>query len=63
MNLDHYDRKEIERLLRDEGWDHPPAEVRRILPSGWYRAAFWALRAYIIVMVVVVAIGFARGAH
>ena len=30
---------------------------------GWIRVSFWGLRIYIVVMLVMVAIGFARGIH
>ncbi|MCL8208436.1 MAG: hypothetical protein K6V97_10245 [Actinomycetia bacterium] len=41
----------------------PPAPLRRAQPEGWVRWVFWGLRVYIVGMLVLVAIGFARGWH
>ena len=40
-----------------------PVELRRIQPRGVIRVVFWGLRLYILVMVILVIIGFARGLH
>ena len=39
------------------------APLRRAPIKGWVQWAFWGLRIYIVVMLVMVAIGFARGMH
>ena len=31
--------------------------------QGWIQIAFWALRIYVALMLIIVAIGFARGIH
>lgn len=41
----------------------PPVPLTRIHPKGPVQIAFWGLRIYIMVMLVLVAIGFARGLH
>ncbi|MCI0182149.1 MAG: hypothetical protein OWR52_12870 [Acidibacillus sp.] len=38
-----------------------PVELKRAKVSGWVKFVFWGLRVYIVAMVVLVAIGFARG--
>lgn len=35
--------------------------LARATPTRWVRVAFWFLRAYIVVMLVVVVVGFVRG--
>ncbi len=40
-----------------------PVELTRVLPRGLVRWAFWGLRLYIAVMLVLVGIGFSRGMH
>lgn len=64
---------ETERLQRQEAeafavfWDRegvrdlPP--LARAPVQGWVRWAFWGLRVYIVVMLVLVAIGFTHGVH
>ena len=48
-------------------WDREG--VRELAPlgrapiKGWVQWAFWGLRAYIVVMLVLVTIGFTRGMH
>lgn len=39
------------------------APLRRAPIKGWVQWAFWGLRAYIVVMLVLVTIGFTRGMH
>lgn len=42
--------------------DYPaPVELTRAQLKGWVRVVFWGLRVYIVVMIALVAIGFARG--
>jgi hypothetical protein len=38
----------------------PPAEVTSVALRPWQQVVFWGLRVYIVVMLVVMAIGFAR---
>ncbi len=38
-----------------------PVELTRAKLKGWVRIVFWGLRLYIVAMIVLVAIGFARG--
>ena len=40
-----------------------PQPLTRAPVRGWIQVAFWGLRIYIVVMLVMVAIGFARGSH
>ena len=40
-----------------------PVELIKIVPKGSIRVVFWGLRVYILLMVVLVVIGFARGMH
>ncbi len=40
-----------------------PVKLTKIVPKGWIQIAFWGLRLYIVIMVVLVAIGFSRGLH
>ncbi len=58
--LDHV---ELARLLREEGWDKPLPEVRPRALKAWQQAVFWGLRAYIIVMLLVVIWAFSHGIH
>jgi len=39
------------------------ASLQRAPIKGWVQWAFWGLRAYIVVMLVLVTIGFTRGMH
>lgn len=40
-----------------------PVPLTRVVPKGPVKIAFWALRIYILIMLVLVAIGFSRGLH
>ena len=40
-----------------------PVTLTRITPNRTIRIAFWGLRLYIAIMVVLVIIGFLRGVH
>ena len=40
-----------------------PVPLKRIKPKGAIRIAFWGLRIYIMLMLVMVGIGFVRGLH
>ncbi len=39
------------------------APLQRAPIKGWVQWAFWGLRAYIVIMLVLVTIGFTRGMH
>jgi hypothetical protein len=54
------DDAELNALAHDEGWLVPPAEVTRVALRPWQQAVFWGLRVYIVVMLVVMAVGFAK---
>ncbi len=54
------DDAELNALAHDEGWVVPPAEVTRVALRPWQQAVFWGLRVYIVVMLVVMAVGFAK---
>ncbi len=43
--------------------DNAPVKLTKVVPKGWIQIAFWGLRLYILIMVVLVAIGFSRGIH
>lgn len=40
-----------------------PVKLTRVTPNRRIQVVFWGLRAYIVVMVVLVIIGFTRGMH
>lgn len=46
--------------VADPGHERPVV-LARISPTGFVRWAFWGLRLYIVVMLVLVVIGFIRG--
>jgi hypothetical protein len=54
------DDAELNALAHDEGWLIPPAEVTRVALRPWQQAVFWGLRVYIVVMLAVMAVGFAK---
>jgi hypothetical protein len=54
------DDAELNALAHDEGWLIQPAEVTRVALRPWQQVVFWGLRVYIVVMLIVMAIGFAR---
>ncbi|MBU2717896.1 MULTISPECIES: hypothetical protein [Acidithiobacillus] len=49
-------------FLEDEVHQEPKPLTRAPI-RGWIQVAFWGLRIYIAVMLIMVAIGFARGIH
>ncbi|HUW98411.1 MAG TPA: hypothetical protein VMV40_06150 [Acidiferrobacter sp.] len=57
------DHAEFAQLLREEGWDQPLPEVTTKALKGWQQLVFWALRAYIVVMLLVVIWAFSHGTH
>jgi len=54
------DRGEFNAIAEAEGWRTPPAEVTRVVLRPWQQAVFWGLRVYIVVLLAVIAIGFAQ---
>jgi hypothetical protein len=54
------DRSELNAIAEVEGWGVPPPEVARVVLHPWQQAVFWGLRVYIVVMLAIVAIGFAQ---
>ena len=54
------DEEELKAVAHDEGWFVPPKEVTRVALRPWQQAVFWGLRVYIVLMLVVMAIGFAH---
>jgi hypothetical protein len=50
----------LNAIAQSEGWSTPPAEVTRIALRPWQKAVFWGLRIYVVVMLVVMAFGFAH---
>jgi hypothetical protein len=57
------DRRSRVRPPAPDTGPEAPVELRRIQPRGVIRVVFWGLRLYILVMVILVIIGFARGLH
>ena len=49
-------------FLQEETHQEPKL-LSRAPVQGWVQVTFWGLRIYIVVMLVLVAIGFARGIH
>ncbi len=60
--LRDFDQDAVHRLLADEGWDQPVAEVARIRLSPRQQAVFWGLRVYVVVMTAIVVWAFLHGA-
>jgi len=54
------DGPELDDLARAEGWYAPPPEVTRVQLRPWQQAVFWGLRLYIVVMLGLMAVGFAQ---
>ena len=50
----------LHEIAQSEGWLVPPAEVTRVPLRPWQEAVFWGLRAYIVVMLVLMGVGFAH---
>lgn len=57
------DPVELARLLHEEGWDRPLPEVTQKPLKVWQQLVFWALRLYIIAMLMIVIWAFAHGLH
>jgi hypothetical protein len=60
--LKDFQAQEIRRLLEQERWDVPLAEVQRTRLSPAQQVVFWGLRLYVLVMTVVVVWAFLHGA-
>lgn len=60
--LNEFDRSAVHRLIADEGWDRPMAEVTQIRLSPLQKSVFWGLRVYVVVMTTVVVWAFLHGA-
>ena len=58
--IDRFEDADLQALARREGWHVPPPEVTRVRLRPWQQAVFWGLRLYIVVMLGVMAVGFAR---
>jgi hypothetical protein len=54
------DDTDLNSIAHSEGWLTPPREVTRITLRPWQQAVFWGLRAYIVVMLGVMVVGFAK---
>ncbi len=61
--LHNADPEEIRRLLDQEKWLAPLPEIRHAGFRPWQKAVFWALRAYIVVLLLVVLWAFGHGIH
>lgn len=57
--MKHYDA-DFDGIASSEGWHDQPPEVSRIVLRRWQQAVFWGLRIYIVAMLAVMAVGFAR---
>ncbi|MCL5007097.1 MAG: hypothetical protein M1164_00240 [Candidatus Marsarchaeota archaeon] len=52
-------KEDWDRFLKSEGlYDYEKIRVKRAKVKGWVRFAFWFLRAYVTLMVVIIALGF-----
>ncbi len=57
VNLD----EDWEDFIKEEGLvDYNKIPVERAEVKGWIQIAFWFLRIYIVVMIIMVIIGFSR---
>ncbi|MDD2876896.1 MAG: hypothetical protein PHT60_04805 [Acidiphilium sp.] len=54
--------EDVNTFLREEPVQ-TLAPLTRAPIRGWINVAFWGLRVYIVVMLVLVGIGFVRGIH
>jgi hypothetical protein len=61
-DLGDFQAQDIRRLIVQERWDEPLAEVRRTRLTRAQQAVFWGLRVYVLIMTAVVVWGFLRGA-
>lgn len=51
---------DLNSVAYSEGWHEPPRDVTRIVLRPWQQAVFWGLRVYIVVMLAVLIVGFAK---
>lgn len=51
---------DLHAVAYSEGWNVPPPEVARVALRPWQQVVFWGLRVYIVVMLAVLVVGFAR---
>ncbi len=61
-DLGDFQAQEIRRLIVQERWDEPLAEVRRTRLTRGQQAVFWGLRVYGLIMPAVAVWGVLRGA-
>ncbi len=61
-HLRDFDHDAVHRLIADEGWDQPMAEVTRVRLSARQQAVFWGLRVYVVAMTAVVVWAFMHNA-
>ena len=60
--LHEFDPVAIRRLIENEGWEKPLADVRRVQFTRTQQGVFWGLRIYVVVMTAVVVWAFLHGA-
>ena len=60
--LHEFDPVVIRRLIENEGWEKPLADVRRVQLTARQQVVFWGLRLYVVVMTAVVVWAFLHGA-
>ncbi len=60
--LHEFDPVVIRRLIENEGWEKPLADVRRVQLTARQQVVFWGLRLYVLVMTAVVVWAFLHGA-
>ena len=60
--LRDFHAQEIRRLIEQERWDEPLAQVKRTRLSPGQQVVFWGLRVYVLVMTAVVVWAFLHGA-
>lgn len=57
VNLD----EDWEEFIKNEGLlDYNKIPLKRAEVRGWIKIAFWFLRIYILIMIIIVIIGFSR---
>jgi hypothetical protein len=61
-DLSDFQAHEIHRLLKEERWDEPLAQVKRTRLTPGQQIVFWGLRIYVLAMTVVVVWAFLHGA-
>ncbi len=61
-DLQEFSPQAIRKLIEDEGWHEPLAEVHRVRLTSRQQAIFWGLRIYVVVMTAIVVWAFLHGA-